>query len=63
MFEWLFQAQKLKNLGILGMNARNYKLISKVNKRRLYPLVDDKVKTKELAVQAGITTTKKNRNH
>jgi len=59
MFEWLFGAQKLKNLGILGMNARNYKLISKVNRRRLYPLVDDKVQTKELAVQAGITTTKK----
>ncbi len=59
MLEWLFDAQKLKKLGVLGMNARNYKLISKVNKRRLYPLVDDKVQTKELAIKAGIATTQK----
>ncbi|MBO7097385.1 MAG: alpha-L-glutamate ligase-like protein [Alphaproteobacteria bacterium] len=52
-------SKKLKNIGILGMNARNYKVISKLNKRRLYPLVDDKVKTKELAVENGINTTKK----
>jgi len=59
MFEWLTISKKLKALGILGMNARNYKVISQLNKRRLYPLVDDKVQTKELAFKNGINTTKK----
>ncbi|MBO7605287.1 MAG: alpha-L-glutamate ligase-like protein [Elusimicrobiaceae bacterium] len=59
MFALFKIAEKLKAMGILGMNARNYTVISKCNKRRLYPLVDDKVKTKELAVKAGINTTKK----
>ena len=47
---------KLNNLGIMGMNARNYAVIAKQNKRKLYPLVDDKVKTKELAQEYGICT-------
>ena len=59
IFEILKISKKLKKLGILGMNARNYSIISKLNKRRLYPLVDDKVQTKELAVKTGINTTKK----
>lgn len=59
MFGWLKISQKLKKCGILGMNARNFKVISKLNKRRLYPLVDDKVQTKELALKAGISTTQK----
>lgn len=46
-------------MGILGMNARNYSMISQLNKRSLYPLVDDKVQTKELALKNGINTTKK----
>jgi alpha-L-glutamate ligase-like protein len=46
----------LKAKGILGMNARNYDIIGHNNKRRLYPLVDDKVQTKILANKAGITT-------
>ena len=40
------------------MNARNFNVISKYNKRCLYPLVDDKVKTKELANNIGISTPK-----
>ncbi len=47
---------KLQEKGILGMNARNYKVISKCNKRCLYPLVDNKVQTKLLAQKAGINT-------
>lgn len=46
----------LKNAGILGMNARNYGIISRCNPRRLYPLVDDKAQTKKLAAQIGIST-------
>ncbi len=57
MFEVFKISKKLKELGILGMNARNYKFISALNKRCLYPLVDDKVQTKELALKAGINTT------
>ena len=49
-------SQKLHAAGILGMNARNYKVISHFNKRCLYPLVDDKVQTKKLAKSAEINT-------
>lgn len=46
----------LREAGVLGMNARNYKIISHFNQRRLYPLVDDKVQTKTLAKAHGINT-------
>lgn len=59
MFHPFRIAKKLKEAGILGMNARNYSVISALNKRNLYPLVDDKVQTKELAIKAGINTTQK----
>jgi len=36
------------------MNERNAEYIMRLNPRRLYPLVDDKLRTKELAVAAGI---------
>ncbi|MFV0627393.1 MAG: alpha-L-glutamate ligase-like protein [Alphaproteobacteria bacterium] len=62
MFEKLFKfasPKKLSEAGVLGMNARNYNFISKLNKRELYPLVDDKVKTKTLAQKFGINTPNK----
>ncbi len=40
--------------GIMGINARNRDYISEQNRRRLYPLVDDKLETKKLAIAAGI---------
>ena len=46
MFEWLFNGKKLRENGVLGMNDRNYSVIAKYNRRSLYTLVDDKVKTK-----------------
>lgn len=46
----------LRRAGVLGMNSRNYDIICKLNSRRLYPLVDDKVQTKILARKFGITT-------
>ena len=52
---FLASAKKLRSFGIIGMNQRNFGLISRYNPRRLYPLVDDKLKTKLLAQQAGIT--------
>lgn len=46
---------KLAEKGVLGMNRRNISYISRYNPRRLYPLVDDKLKTKEIALEAGVT--------
>jgi len=40
------------------MNQRNFGLVGKYNPRHLYPLVDDKLKTKLLAQVAGITVPK-----
>lgn len=44
----------MRNEGILGMNARNGRYIMPYNPRHLYPLVDDKYITKELAEAQGI---------
>lgn len=48
----------LKEKGVLGMNARNADFVLPNNERRLYPLVDDKVKTKELAMASNIPVPK-----
>jgi len=45
---------ELARFGILGMNRRNHAYIHRYNARRLYPNVDDKLKTKILAKKAGI---------
>lgn len=44
----------LKKRGILGMNRRNVQYISKLNPRKNFPLVDNKLKTKSIAEEAGI---------
>ena len=51
MFE---TARKLRKIGVLGLNERNADFIMRLNPRRLYPRVDDKVLTKELALKAGM---------
>lgn len=48
--------RQLREAGVLGMNRRNYSVIAQLNKRSLYPLVDDKVQTKKLANKIGINT-------
>lgn len=58
MFEWLLNGKKLRDNGVLGMNDRNYSVIAQYNKRSLYTLVDDKVKTKKLANSININTPK-----
>ncbi len=45
---------RLRELGILGMNERNGDYVMRYNPRRLYPLVDDKLRTKRLAQEAGM---------
>ena len=47
---------RLKKLGVIGMNDRNINLISQYNPRHLYPLVDNKLKTKLLAAEKGVAT-------
>ncbi|WP_163648642.1 alpha-L-glutamate ligase-like protein [Modicisalibacter sp. 'Wilcox'] len=47
---------RLRASGVIGMNRRNIRYIGRYNDRRHYPLVDDKLKTKLLAQQHGITT-------
>lgn len=49
----------LARVGILGINQRNLDFVLKENPRRLYPLVDNKVLTKELAEKHGVPTPKK----
>src|SRR4029453_11430295 len=50
----LSRYRSLASEGVLGLNKRNGDYILRFNPRRLYPLVDDKLKTKQLALQAGI---------
>ena len=52
---WMFGiAKKLRASGVLGLNERNGDFIARLNPRRLYPRVDDKVLTKRLALEAGM---------
>ncbi|MFC4350160.1 alpha-L-glutamate ligase-like protein [Fodinicurvata halophila] len=46
--------KRMKRAGLLGINARNASYQMLLNDRRRYPLVDDKVKTKRLAEEAGL---------
>lgn len=46
--------QRLRKAGVLGINRRNLGYTLRYNSRRFYPLVDDKLQTKELAQSAGI---------
>ena len=46
--------KQLKELGLLGMNSRNICYIARHNPRHLYPLVDNKLNSKNAAIDAGI---------
>ncbi len=46
--------KRLRERGILSINQRNSDFVLRYNQRKLYPLVDDKLKTKRLALKAGI---------
>ena len=50
----LASRQQLREAGVLGLNERNCDFIMRLNPRRLYPRVDDKAITKELAIAAGM---------
>jgi len=44
----------MRQRGVLGINRRNAEIIRQWNPRRLYPLVDDKLRTKRLALASGM---------
>ncbi len=46
----------LQKAGVLGMNRRNTEYIMRFNRRSSFPLVDDKLLTKQLALKHGIPT-------
>jgi alpha-L-glutamate ligase-like protein len=46
----------LREVGVLGMNRRNTEYIMRFNPRSFFPLVDDKLKTKQLAKAHQIPT-------
>jgi alpha-L-glutamate ligase-like protein len=48
------RAKELRETGVLGVNERNCEYIMRLNPRRLYPRVDDKAITKDLALKAGM---------
>ncbi len=50
----LSTARQLRERGVLGLNERNAEFIMRLNPRSLYPRVDDKALTKELAIAAGM---------
>ena len=47
-------AKRLRAAGVLGLNERNADFIMRQNPRHLFPRVDDKVLTKQLALDAGM---------
>ncbi|MGF1739893.1 alpha-L-glutamate ligase-like protein [Vibrio profundum] len=55
MFSRFTSPSRLRHKGILGMNQRNNHYIGQYNDRSKFPMVDDKLKTKLLAEQAGCT--------
>ncbi|KTD24185.1 MULTISPECIES: alpha-L-glutamate ligase-like protein [Legionella] len=50
--------RRLRERGILSINQRNSDYVLRYNNRKRYPLVDDKLQTKRLAIQAGIAVPK-----
>ena len=50
----LATVKEMTYAGVLGLNHRNAEFIMRLNPRRLYPRVDDKVLTKKLALEAGM---------
>lgn len=50
----LASPRRLRQLGVLGMNRRNADFIMAHNDRHLYPLVDNKLLTKQRAIAQGI---------
>ncbi|WP_121495404.1 alpha-L-glutamate ligase-like protein [Teredinibacter purpureus] len=48
------QLKAMQASGVLGMNRRNIRYISRYNDRNLFPLVDNKLNTKQLALEYSV---------
>jgi alpha-L-glutamate ligase-like protein len=51
---WFGRWRALRGNGVLGINARNRRYVMRWNPRSKYPLVDDKLTTKRLALEVGL---------
>lgn len=58
LFTLLSTRKRLNERGILGMNRRNHAYIGRYNPRSKYPIVDNKVESKKLAIAAGVSVPK-----
>jgi len=56
LFNPLQRYREIRSLGVLGMNQRNHHYIARYNSRRHYPVVDNKLLTKQLALEFDLTT-------
>jgi alpha-L-glutamate ligase-like protein len=54
MWNLIHNWQEMHRRGVLGINRRNAEYLLAYNHRRHYPLVDNKLKTKQLAIAAGV---------
>jgi alpha-L-glutamate ligase-like protein len=54
----LDRIRKLREAGVVGINARNHNYVMPNNPRKMYKYVDDKVLTKKLAEKANIAVPK-----
>lgn len=52
---WFRTPGELRTLGVVGINMRNARYLLPNNPRRLYDLVDNKLRTKALAEEQGMT--------
>ncbi len=52
---WMRTPAELRALGVVGINMRNARFLLPNNPRRLYELVDNKLRTKALAEEHGMT--------
>jgi len=52
---WLRMPGELRELGVVGINMRNARFLLPNNPRRLYDLVDNKIRTKALAEAEGLS--------
>ncbi|HET7843819.1 MAG TPA: alpha-L-glutamate ligase-like protein [Xanthomonadales bacterium] len=54
MFGLLKTARRLREIGLVGIGERNAEFVLRYNPRKFYPRVDDKLITKQLAIEAGL---------
>lgn len=54
MYGLLRTARRLREIGLIGIGERNANYVLRHNDRKYYPRVDDKLVTKQLAIEAGL---------